>query len=167
MKNVKPVNGLRNQMQKILNLLNKDEELLRLLHYEVNPLSKTHKDIIGSEEYWDIVEKHLFFGEKDSDLTDEKLCRVYIYTGRGRQLFARPYYKKQSFFINIIVHETFVDGMRLEQIHDRINYLLLHRQINGLSKITFEGSDPYQAPRQFETYLMTYSFLMNNKVCYD
>lgn len=165
MRDVKPVTGIRNQMQKIEYVLRNDEELLRLLHYKRNPLSKAeHEDIIGSENYWDIVTEHVIYGEKDSDLKDETLCRVYLYTGRARQVFGKPFYNKQRFFINVFVHEDFVQGLRLEQIVDRVNQLLLHNQISGFSKIMFEGGDPYQAPREHETYLLSFSFLTRGKV---
>lgn len=163
MSNVKPVTGIRNQMQKIYNTLRFDEELLRLLHYPKNPLSNTNENIMNSEKQWEVIEEHIIFGEKDSDIKDSPICRIYLYTGRRRQVFGRPYYARQRFFINVIIHEKYSDGLRLEQITDRVNQLLLHNQITGFSNIMLEGGDPYQAPREFQTYLLSYSFLMRNE----
>lgn len=162
---VVPITGVRNQMNKVFQKLSQDEELLRLLHYpeELDPLSTTLPDIIGSENEWDVIEKHIFFAEKDSDLTDEPLCRIYITTGRRRPVFGNTFVSTQDFFINVIVHEKFVGNMYLERISDRVNQLLLYNHISGFGKITYKGGDTYQAPRQFQTYLHIYSYLDRSK----
>lgn len=158
--------GIRKQMNQIWQLLRHDEELLRLLYYDRNPLSEDLPDItsLPQKEFEKISMDVVRFEEKSSELTTKGIKRVYITTGRKRQVFGKPYYARQHFFINVIVHEDFVKQLRLEQIGDRINQLLLHNNISGVGNIMYEGGDPYQAPREFQTYLHIYSFLTPNKV---
>ena len=167
--NVPKPTGIRNQMSSIMYHLRNDEELLRLLYYKKDPLDKSKPNIIGSDKYWDIVNKHIFFGEKDSEIVDEALTRIYVYTGRRREVFLNTAFAKQYFEVKLLAHEDLIgaDYMRLEALSDRVNQLLLHNRVAGVSKITYHGGDPYQAPRQFQTYLHIYSMLVPNKVNCD
>lgn len=163
-KKVAPVTGIRNQMQKIYHVLLADETLLRLLHYKDSPLSSAHPNITDSAQYWEIAMDVIRFAEKDSNLTDDAVCRIYLTTGRKRPVFGNTFVMRQNFEVNTIVHEDFMYDMRLEQIVDRVNHLLTHQPISGFGKIQHEGGDPYQAPRQFQTYLEYYSFLIKSRV---
>lgn len=147
-----------------LKLIN-DEELLRLLYYlpedadNPSPLSKELPDIIGSDIYWDVVEERLLTVEKDSDLKDKALCRIFITQERGRPVFGNFLQIKQGVEVAVFVHEKYSKDMRIYWISDRIKELLGLARIDGVyGKIDFVKSDPWVAPVQYEQQKHVFEF---------
>lgn len=169
-----PPSSVTTQMSKIYYVLATDLPLLAMLKSkskffdEVKEIEFADFEIDTNDmDFWKLVDHHIQFAEKDSKIVDEKLNRIYIYTGRRVPVFGNSFVVKQYFEINIIVHEDFTPDYRLERISDRVNQILLHNRISGFGKIGYHMGEPYQAPREFQTYKHIYYFNDRSKtLCY-
>lgn len=162
----RPVQGSMRQVlegfyQKLIN----DEELLRLLYYypedetRPSPLSKELPDIIGSDIYWDVVDERILDVEKDSDLKDKPLCRIYITPERRRSVFGNYLQAKQGVEVAVFVHEDYSTDKRIEWISDRVFEILSMARINGaFGMIEYVKGDPWVAPVQYQQYKHVFEY---------
>lgn len=156
MSNVRTINA--NIYLKLIN----DEELMRLLHYppsppNPSPLSDQYEDIIGSENYWDIVDKHVLLSSKADDLEDNSLCRIYIYSGKPKRIFGNNTAVRREIVIDVLCHQSYERDQRLEWIIDRINKNLVRRNIEGgLGKMEAYNGYDFKAPKGYIAYRLIY-----------
>lgn len=142
-----------------------DEQLLRLLYYypedanNPSPLSEDLPNIVGSENYWDIVDERILKVEKDSDLKDKPLCRIYITPERRRSVFGNYLQAKQGVEVAIFVHEDYNKDHRIEWIGDRVFEILSLSRIEGaFGMIEYVKGDPWVAPVQYQQYKHVFEY---------
>lgn len=156
---------MRKNLVDVYNTLNKDETLLRLLHYKPtnfldDPLDKKKQDILKlpSEEKWNVIRNVLIPGMKVDDLETSQKCRVMLFMG-DRDGMHNDEYSSQSVTIDILIGTT-IDNIdfRLAWVCDRINKLLHKNNITGLSKLRFKNGRPFNAPHGYVGYRLLYKF---------
>lgn len=176
----------REHINSIYTRLITDETLMRLLYYKPenyrnkipHPLSDKLKNIvpldqvvipeceeyndkipyIDEDEYWDIVDDRILTSSKDSNIVEEDVCRLYIYLGRRRPKFGSYYTVDQEIIIDILVHESYENDLRLDWINDRISELITLERITGFGRLDYAGGNPRQAPIGYSKYENIYTF---------
>lgn len=151
-------------MGEIRDVLTADETLLRLLYYRSNnlldsPLDESKPNIIGSLEYWDIVEDRIKFTPTTKGFDNEEKCRVCFYadrrTGQYNKLF-----KIQNIKFDVLVHQDIHNvDLRMYTISERINYLLRNKKFSSFGAIKELTSDPIgQVAEGYYGYSTLYQF---------
>lgn len=161
---------MRQVIRAVFQKFNSDETLMRLLKYypesatNPDPLDPSLPNIIGSTEYWDIVNERILLTEKVSDLVRKSLCRIYITSGKRTPHIDSYLVASQQININVFVHEDYGSDMRLEWINDRINNLLTLERLDGMmGTFNYVRGNPYEAPLQYRRYTNTYQYLIGIK----
>lgn len=163
--------SMRQFINNIYTKLREDEVLMRLLHNKPedypkkipDPLDKVLPNIVGSEDYWDIVDKVIITGTKTSDIQEKGICRIYIYAGRRRPKFGNYLVADQEVVLDVFVHESFNKDDRLNWINDRINELIALEYIAGYGKLDYAGGDSRVAPIGYSKYEHVYTFMESKK----
>lgn len=159
----------RADLNGVYQVLINDEILLRLLNNRpkdakrLDPLSEELPDIIGSDEYWDIVDDCIILSEKNSDITLQPKCRIYISLGRRRPVFANHFLVTQEIQISVYMHENFESDMRDMRLLDRINELIVMKEISGLTRLDYMAGNPRVAPPQYRRYDHIYGYVTGKK----
>lgn len=158
--------GRATLINNIFTVLKNDEQLLRLLHYNYkdqdgryfDSLDESRPDLIGSSEYNSIVRNHILKTIKKDDIVSVKDCFLLIHSGKRRGVFENHLLAKQEILIDVVVHNDYqVDDSRLDDICDRLNYLIVHERF-GLGKADISTPIPFEAPRGYYRYQMKYLF---------
>ena len=158
--------GRATLIDNVFTVLKNDEQLLRLLHYNykdkdgiyLDSLDESRPDIIGSLDYNSIVRNHILKTIKKDDIVSVKDCFLLIHSGKRRGVFENHLLAKQEILIDIVVHNDYqVDDSRLDDICDRLNYLIVHERF-GLGKADISTPIPFEAPRGYYRYQMKYLF---------
>lgn len=163
--------SMREVVNHIYRILINDETLMRLLyHYprsanRLDPLDTSIPNIIGSEEYWDIVEDRVKLAEKYSDIINKDICRLYITQGRRRPVFGNYLLATQEIMISIYTHENYETDMRSAWIADRINELIVLKDIDGIlgSKLEYVAGNPRVAPVHYKRYDTIYEYVTGKR----
>lgn len=148
----------------VLRTLYQHEKLLRLLYYPpqrkgvLPPLSEDLENIIGSEKQFDIIDTRIVPTEKNSELEDKAICRVTFYFGKQRPQWNNSLVYNQDLYFNVYVHENY-DDLRLEQIVDTLDQILIGSRFQGISKITASGKEPFQGMRQYSQMRCRYKIM--------
>lgn len=150
----------REDINGIFQELIKDEKLLRLLTYypqdanNLDPLDKRLSNIVDveSDEYWEIVADRIRLAEKTSDLILKPKCIIYIGLGRRRPVFGNHILVTQEINISIYTHQDFEADMRHVWILDRINELIVMKEISGLTRLDYIAGNPRVAPVHYIRY---------------
>lgn len=163
-------------MQEIYKVLINDETLLRYLHYLPknqidNPLSESKSNILDlpPEQKFDIINELVFFMDKHFKLDlKPKYNRVNFYLGERKpervyssgagKLVNNPYVSKQEIVIDIHTEiKTNMVDMRMYLIIDRINSLIMNRDVKQFLELKFEDSYTItQTPDGFIGFRMVY-----------
>jgi hypothetical protein len=157
--------SMRHIIGNINKILINDEELLRTLYYppmdenNPDPLDEELENIKDKEDYWDIVTDRIMLAEKDSDLINKAICRVYIFAGRRRPVFNSYLLATQEVVISIYTHESYEEDQRNSGISDRVCELLSLEDVVGvLGKLDYFGGNPRQSPSGYLRYDHTFEF---------
>lgn len=99
------------------------------------------------EEYWLLADDRIFTKEKSVDIEEEVLCRIYIYTGRRRPIFANDHLVHQELIISVFVHDSYSTDDRVQRIDDRLVHLLALRDLDGvIGKLNYKAGNSRHAP---------------------
>lgn len=167
----------RQVINEIIKILVQDEELLRLLWYPSedvskgipHPMERTENIVVDSknvkeedkdetyweayDRYWDIVNKTVVNGAKAGEIEKESICRIYVYLGRRRPVFNNYLVAKQEVNIDVYVHEDYRDDYRMEWINDRVNALLALESVQGsIGELEYAAGNPRVAPLGYEKF---------------
>ena len=156
---------LREFLGELSGILSGDEQLMRLITYlpktrSDSPLSEDKADIIGSNDYWDIVDDRMLWTPKADDLVDkDPKCRVLFYPNTRYPQNGNYTNSEQSINIDVFVHVDFdTMDMRLSWILDRINDLLQDRYIENIGTTKFDSGKPLGSPVGYTGYRVVYKF---------
>ncbi|HLG28301.1 MAG TPA: hypothetical protein VI423_10990 [Paenisporosarcina sp.] len=163
--------SMRQVIGNIYKILINDEDLMRLLYYfpkdatHFDPLDEELENIKDNVEYWDIVDDRIMLAEKDTDLNDKAICRIYISAGRRRPVFNNYLLTTQEIMISVYTHEKYEKDMRSAWLSDRINELLSLEYIEGTlsHKLEYFGGNPRVAPSQYKRYDHTFEYVTKKK----
>jgi hypothetical protein len=154
----------------IINVLNFDEELLRLLYYVPADLAKGTPDPLDpslpnvedmdEEKQWEIRNERIMFVNKTDDLSPDKpICRLLVYAGRRTPANNDFLFAKQEVVIDIYCHNNFENGdLRSMRIADRLNKLFCQQPVTSMWKMDFVGGGQRNAPNQYVGYEVVYRF---------
>lgn len=148
----------------VLRTFYNNEKLLRLLHYPpekrgvLPPLSDKLKNIVGSEKHYDIIDTCIVSTEKNSELEDKAICRITIHFGKQRPQWNNNLVYNQDLYISVFTHENFND-LRLEQIVDTVDQILIGSRFKGISKVTASGKESFQGMRQYSQMRCRYNIM--------
>jgi hypothetical protein len=166
---------LKESLEKLFIELSKDEELLRLLHYDSknaldDPLDKLKPDITSLKEKHKIISKVLMPSDKTYDLVlDSKMCRICFYTGTRKPLTSyntssgrlqdNPYASDQVYNFDVYVHvDIDIIDFRMTWICDRLDELLLLNRITDVGDFILAFSSPINnTPKGFIGYKLAYT----------
>lgn len=157
--------NLRSNLQDIYRKMSSSETLLRLLYYQTNPLDTSNQNIIGSQLHSDVVDTHLFWTPKTTDLTNTPTCRICLYAGNRSPLSNNYMSSDQDFVFDIYVHIDDFDrkDLRLTWIADEVNKLISMTRVTGMGKIQFvSGSNIFSSPDGYVGYRLVYQFGSGN-----
>lgn len=158
-------------IQKILNVLWYDEELLRLLHYKPedmrtntpDPLSPTLPNIMDMPEYeqWNIREKVIMLTPKDDNIIGDRKCVIFAFLGNRRANRGNFLTADQNVIFDVYCHADYENGdMRSARIGDKLNDLFALRNIAGIGKMDFKGADVIsRVPSQYVAYRYIFDFV--------
>lgn len=162
--------SMREVVNNIYQLLINDEELLRLLWYRpqqlegIDPLDENLLNVKDMADYWDIVNQRIMLAEKENDLLEKPICRLYISAGRRRGVFNNYLLATQEIVISMYVHEDYEMDMRSAWISDRINELIALEYIEGgIGKMDFVAGNARVAPLQYRRYDLIFEFTTGKK----
>lgn len=156
--------GYTDIKSKVLRTLYNDEKLLRLLYYPPEtskvpaPLSDSLEDIIGTDKQYEIIDTRILATEKNSELEDRAICRLTVFLGKQRTQWNNNFAYTQDLYINIFVHEKYND-LRLEQLADRLDQILIGSRFHGIGKVTASGKEPFQGMRQYSQLRCRYKVM--------
>jgi hypothetical protein len=152
----------------ILNVLYKDETLLRLLYYPAENLDGNVKDpldvslpnILDIDSDWSIRNSRIMKAPKDDDLNpDNPICRIFVFAGRRTGDNGNYALATQNVVIDIFCHNSFEEGdLRTTRILDRLNELFVYERITGITKMDFLNGDNYPSPSGYVGYRSTYKY---------
>lgn len=168
-------------INKIEEVIRLDEHLMRLLVYKPedddnpDPLSPTLPNIVhpipnpfdedeylankdNIDKYYELVNKHIVKGSKNTDIRKDADVIIYIHLGRKRPIFHNKTLSKQEVKINIYIHQSYEIDNRIDRISDRLSALLMGEVgIAGIGELQYVGSNERDAPinyrKQEEIYL--------------
>lgn len=160
---------MREVFASIYKILRSDEELMRLLVYPpenpdkdiLHPMDRLLPNIVDeeSEAYWELVDKHIMMAQKSSDIEPDALVRLYLYPGRRRAIYNNYVIAKQEVVIDVLMHDSYANDMRLQWISDRIYELLSLEYVNGsIGKLDFAQGNNWVAPIGYVKYQLVYVF---------
>lgn len=162
--------SMREVVNNIYQLLINDEELLRLLWYKpiqlegIDPLDTALLNVKDMADYWDIVNNRIMLAEKENDLINDPICRLYISAGRRRPVFNNYLLATQEIVISMYVHEDYELDGRSNAISDRVSELIALEYVNGsIGKIDFVGGNARVAPVQYRRYDLIFEYTTNKK----
>lgn len=138
-----------------------DEKLLRLLFYpaDTNPLDKELPNIKDKPEYemWKIINKHILTSSKSRDLEEERICRLYLYTGRTGRSRRSMFTTRQEIVIDVFCHIDYERDARSGQIDSRLSELLFRKHLDGgIGEVDYGAGYEIAAPRDYEAYRHIY-----------
>lgn len=158
--------SMREVVANVFTILRKDEELMSILALTPEQLDAGYVINMNedTEEYWELVDRHIKVTENSTNIEEEAVCRLYIYPGRRRPVFNNYLRAKQELIVDVFVHERFSADMRLEWINDRINELLALEYINGsFGKLDYAQGNGWVAPLGYTKYQHMFVFGANKK----
>lgn len=169
--------SMREVVNNIYQLLINDEELMRLLWYlpkqftGKDPLEGMNisnvelLDVKDMADYWDIVNNRILLAEKENDLLENPICRLYISAGRRRPVFNSYLLATQEIVISMYVHEDYELDMRSAWISDRINELIALEYIEGSmnQRMEFVAGNARVAPLQYRRYDLIFEYTASKK----
>ena len=152
--------GMSTDINKPLNVFRNDETLLRLLVYkpksltdnQPDPLSEDLPDILDldEDELWALRDKHISTTSNSDDLSDEKLCRIYVYLGNRRPASNNYTLAEQEIIIDVLCHDSYqIKEQRMFKISDRLNELLIDERITGVTKIQYLSGSIIGSPAEY------------------
>lgn len=162
--------GMFDNFSDIFNVLNADEELLRLLYYppedivlgNPDPLDVSLPNVLSIDTDRTIRKDRIKKIVKVDDLTIEKpICRILMYAGRRSPSDKNSSYHvaEQQLIIEVFVHNSFEDGdLRSLRINDRLNQILVSRHITGMAKMEYVNGGQRDAPTEYLGYVNVYRF---------
>lgn len=144
-------------------MLRNDEKLLRLLYYPPSnvvkripdPLSDDLDNILDKDidNYWKIVDEHVFRSDKADDLQEKRICRIYVYAGKKRRSLGNARTGKREIVVDVFCNQDFDVDYRLETISDRLSdVLFLSRVDGGLGTIDYRDGYDFTAPKGYSAY---------------
>ncbi len=161
--------GMYKNIQDILKAVRFDEELLRLLYYKpedylsktLDPLDERLPNILDMDlgKQWEIRDERIMVTPKDDDLTNKRICRIFVYFGdRSPQ---RGNYKmaEQDLIVDVICHSDFENGdIRSTRIGDRLNQIFALSNVTGVGKMNYvRGRLLNRVPSQYVGFQHIYS----------
>lgn len=163
-----------NSLLSVYNALTDDEELLRLVYYPPeNPIDNTPDPLDKSlnnvrdlpiQEFYKIRTENFKRTPKEDDLTNKRICRIYIYSGRRRSQRGNYLVADQNLTVDCLIHNSFQESdLRLERISDRINKVLVHSRITGMGEIEYIDGGSIGAPKEYVGYRHIYKFATKKK----
>lgn len=162
--------SMREVVNNIYQLLIEDEDLMRLLWYlpqqftGKDPLDIALLNVKDMADYWDIVNNRILLAEKENDLLENPICRLYISAGRRRPVFNSYLLATQEIVISMYVHEDYELDMRSAWISDRINELIALEYIEGsIGKMDFVAGNARVAPLQYRRYDLLFEYTTSKK----
>lgn len=162
-------------------ILRLDEELMSLLVLSPDELNDEYRKPIiplpliedengeldvsfDDDTYWNRVDHHIKMAQKSSNIEEDAMARLYIYPGRRRATYGNFLLSKQEAVIDILLHDSFADDMRLHWIIDRINELLALEHVQGsIGVVDFVQGNDWVAPIGYVKYQLMYVFGANKK----
>jgi hypothetical protein len=152
----------------ILNVLYKDETLLRLLYYSPkssvtntpDPLNSSLANVLDIDTDWKIRNERIKKIPKVDDLLDTPICRLLIYPGRRSPESQSYLTATQQLIIDVVCHESFEDGdFRTAKISDRLNELFVAEKITGIGKMYYaDGGQITGLPSGYVGFKNIYKF---------
>lgn len=104
-------------------------------------------------EYWKLVDEHIFTKTKSTKIEELILCRIYIYTGRRRPVFASDFLTHQELVVSVFVHDEYANDGRMERINERLYSLLALRRIDGtIGTLNYKAGNPRHAPIGYQHF---------------
>ena len=162
--------SMKEVINHIYRILINDEELLRLLWYlpemttDIDPLDTSLLNVKDMADYWDIVNNRVLLAEKENDLIDNPICRLYISAGRRRPDFGSYLMSTQEIVISIYVHEDYEMDARSSSISDRICELIALERLNGsIGRVDFAMGNARVAPIQYRRYDLVFEYKTSKK----
>lgn len=163
--------SMREVVSNIYQLLINDEQLLRLLWYKpqqldgIDPLDPSLLNVKDMADYWDIVNNRIMLAEKENDLLEFPMCRLYISAGRRRPVFNNYLLATQEIVISMYVHEDYEMDMRSAWISDRINELIALEYVEGAmnQRMEFVAGNARVAPIQYRRYDLIFEYTASKK----
>lgn len=166
--------GMHGNISNVLNILWNDEELLRLLYYKPEDISKNRPDpldpsldnILDIDANWKIRKDLIATVHKSDDLINQKKNILYVYLGDRRPDYNSYLVAKQEVVIDIICHSDFEDmDFRSTRIGDRLNKLFsLERVFSSMGKVEYVGGKIIdRVPSQFVGYKHIYRLAVMKK----
>lgn len=170
-------------MKSMYGIFINDEILLRLLYYTPknqidNPLDENKQDLLNlpPNEKFNVINNLIYFTDKKLFLDPRnKFNRVNFYLGQrtpdrvyssgARQLINNPLVSRQEVIIDIHVNvETDRIDFRMWDIIDRINKIMLHKDVKQFTTLKFDyGYNIEQTPDGFVGYRMIYYVKANQE----
>jgi hypothetical protein len=154
----------------IINVLNFDEDLLRLLYYAPSnlvtntpdPLDISLQNILDMDEetQWAIRDERIKLTDKTDDLTPDKpICRLFIYPGRRSPSRGNFLFANQEVVIDILCHNDYENSdLRTTRIADRLNELFVSERITGIGTMDYLNGTPINSPKEYVGYRHVYNF---------
>ena len=166
--------GMVTDINKSLKLFRNDEDLLRLLYYAPRDLQSNQPDPLSDEldnildkdinELWTIRDEHISTALNGDDLSDKKLCRIYVYLGRRRPANNNYTLAEQEIVVDILCHNDYQSkDQRTLRISDRINELLIGENVTGLSKMRYVEGYEFNPPKDYAAYRHVYETTVTKK----
>lgn len=162
--------SMYNNFKDIINVLNFDEDLLRLLYYAPANLANGTPDPLDSsldnmldmreEVIWGIRDDRIKLTDKTDDLVpDNPICRILIYPGRRTSVNGNYMFADQQVIIDILCHHNFENGdLRSTRIADRLNELFIYQKVTGIGKSEYVSGQPWGSPKEYMGYRHVFKF---------
>lgn len=163
--------SMREVINNIYQLLINDEELLRLLWYKpiqlegIDPLDTALLNVKDMADYWDIVNNRIMLAEKENDLINDPICRLYISAGRRRPVFNNYLLATQEIVISMYIHEDYELDGRSNAISDRVSELIALEYVEGAmnQRMEFVAGNARVAPIQYRRYDLIFEYTASKK----
>lgn len=136
---------------------------------EVNDDSTTKKLLEAPDEHnarvWDVVDKHIFEISKADDMENDSTCRLYLYAGKTRPVYGRNSVAvvKQEIVIDVFVHTSYNVDSRMDEIHDRLNCLMIDNGEIGMGKVDLYTAYEMNAPKEYTGYRLIYTTMRSKR----
>lgn len=162
--------SMYNNFKDIINVLNFDEDLLRLLYYAPANLANDTPDPLDTsldnmldmreEVIWGIRDDRILFIPKTDDLVpDNPICRILVYAGRRTPERNNYLFAAQEVIVDIFCHQSFENGdLRSAKISDRLNTLFCQERITGIGLMDYVGGGQTNAPTGYVGYKVIFKF---------
>ncbi|GIN23112.1 hypothetical protein [Siminovitchia fordii] len=164
--------GMYKNMQDILKAVRFDEELLRLLYYNpedylsktLDPLDERLPNILDMDlgKQWEIRDERIMITPKDDDLTNKRICRIFVYFGDRFPLPQKKSYliASQDIVVDVLCHADFENkDIRSTRIGDRLNQIFALSDVTGMGKMEYvRGRVLTRTPSQYVGFQHIYRF---------